>query len=107
VTKATSSSDPVTRLTVWLAVVLSLPLALPILPDGLRATYSETCTTLPFLLLALVAYRRRLVGEQGQGRRLWRSMITGVACWIGQQAVFIGTYLQPGSVAVERVDTVF
>ena len=99
-TKTTSSSDPVTRLTVWLAVVLAATACPADPPHGLRPRHSETCTTLPFPLLALVAYRRRRVGEQGQGRRLWRLMITGVACWIGQQAVFIGTYLQPGSVAV-------
>ena len=96
-----------TRLAVGLVVVLSLPLVLPILPAGVRATYSETCTTLPFLLLALAAYRRRLAGSLGEERRFWRSMIAGVACWVGQQIVLVATYFRPASVTVELVDDIF
>jgi len=104
VTTNISKENRLTLLTVGLTAVLSVPLALPILPHGLRVTYSETCTVLPLLALALFVFRRRLAEAVGQERRFWIWMIAAVSSWICQQLVLIGTYWRPVTVTVELVD---
>lgn len=99
--------DPVGRATVVMALVLGLPLALPILPPELRATYSDTCTTVPFLLLGLGTFRWRLAGADDVERRFWNLMTAAVACWLGQQILFIAIYRLPGSVATGLLEDLF
>jgi len=96
--------DPVVRATALMAFVLGLPLAVPAIAPELRSTYSETCITVPFLLLAIGTFRWRLAGAPDGERRFWTWMTAAVACWLTQQAIVIGTYPLPRSVSLALVE---
>lgn len=90
-----------------MTIVLAAPLVLPILPPDRRATYSETCTALPFLLLTLGTFWWRLSESTGRERRFWAWLSAGVGCWLVQQVVLIGIYLLPPTVANSLLEEVF
>lgn len=96
--------DPVVRATAGMAFVLVLPLVVPVLAREPRMAYSETCTTAPFLVLALGTFRWRLDSAGREERRFWWWMSVGVACWLVQQVLLIVTYPLERSVSLGLVE---
>ncbi|MFQ5526712.1 MAG: diguanylate cyclase domain-containing protein [Thermoanaerobaculia bacterium] len=98
--------DPVVRATAAMTFILALPLAVPIFSPEFRAAYNDTCTTAPFLLLAILTFRWRLAGVPDSERRFWNSMTAAAACWLGQQLLLIATYTDPAIVEVDLLQEI-